>query len=416
MSDVRRWSIVGLLCVGMMIAFLDRATLSVALASQEFKQQFQLTDWMRGALGSAFFLSYAFLQVPGGFVVDRFGVKRPYGFSYLFWCVTAGTTALARAFPMLLGLRVLLGVGEVVVTPASLKWIGANLPEVRRGLATGLLFAFAKLGPALGTVVAAKLLEHYGWQAMFLITGFGALLWLIPWWLTVPPDRGQPLRGVGGGTQPRLGALFKTPLIWGILIGTFSYNYFQYFCLTWLPAYFVEHRRMSLTSSGWYNFFTFGGMAIVAVAAGWAADTLIRQGKDAALVRRLFTAAGFLVASTELIGAWTDSQTLALLFAIVSLSGLGLATANYWVLTQTLLPGPAVGRIAGIQNMASNLAGIVAPALTGWLKQVTGSYLAAFQAVLFFLLLGLFSYLFLVRRKYVPAEFRDWQQQSPVAT
>ena len=73
MTDVRRWSIVALLCFGMMVAFFDRATLSVALASPEFKAQFQLTDWMRGTLGSAFFLSYAFLQVPGGFVVDRFG-------------------------------------------------------------------------------------------------------------------------------------------------------------------------------------------------------------------------------------------------------------------------------------------------------------------------------------------------------
>ncbi|MCC7156609.1 MAG: MFS transporter [Bryobacterales bacterium] len=415
MSDARRWSIVGLLCFGMMVAFFDRATLSVALASPEFKAQFQLTDWMRGALGSAFFLSYAFLQVPGGFVVDRFGVKRPYGLSYFFWCVTAGLTALARGFPMLLGLRVMLGIGEVVVTPASLKWIGTNLPEVRRGLATGLLFAFAKLGPAFGTIVAAKLLQNYGWRVMFLITGFGALLWLIPWWLTVPLDRGQPLRGAGG-TQPRLASLFKTPLIWGILIGTFSYNYFQYFCLTWLPAYFVEHRGLSLTSSGWYNFFTFGGMAIVAVAAGWAADSLIRWGHDPALVRRLFTAAGFLVASTEVFGAWTSSQTLALTFAIVSLSGLGLATANYWALTQTLLPGPAVGRIAGIQNMASNLAGIVAPMLTGWLKEVTGGYMAAFQAVLVFLLLGLVCYLGLVRRKYVPAEFRNWGERAPVAT
>ena len=339
-------------------------------------------------------------------------MKRPYGFSYLFWCVTAGLTALARGFPMLLSLRVMLGIGEVVVTPASLKWIGTNLPEVRRGLATGLLFAFAKLGPAFGTLIAAKLLQNYGWRIMFIVTGFGALLWLIPWWIIVPADSGKALRAAHQGPQPNLASLFRTPLIWGILTGTFCYNYFQYFCLSWLPAYFVEHRGMSLTSSGWYNFFTFGGMAIVAVGAGWAADTLIRWGRDPVRVRRLFTVAGFLVASTEMIGAWTESHQLALIFAIVSLSGLGLATANYWALTQTLLPGPAVGRIAGIQNMASNLAGIVAPMLTGWLKETTGSYLAAFEAVLFFLLLGLFSYLVLVRRKYVPAAFQSWQEPA----
>jgi MFS family permease len=180
--------------------------------------------------------------------------------------------------------------------------------------------------------------------------------------------------------------------------------YFVYFCMTWMPAYFVERRHLSLDSMGMYTLFSFGGMATVSALAGWAADRMIARGGDPVGVRKAFTIAGFLMASTEVIGALSDSNSVALFFAVFSLSGLGLATANYWALTQTLIPGGAIGRIIGIQNCAANLPGIVAPILTGWLMQKTGSYNAPMQAIWFFMLLGIAAYVFLVREKYAPKE------------
>lgn len=103
-----------------------------------------------------------------------------------------------------------------------------------------------------------------------------------------------------------------------------------------------------------------------------------------------------------MIGARSASHDVALFFSVFSLSGLGLATANYWALTQTLIPRGAIGKIVGIQNCAASLPGIVAPILTGWLVQRTGSYEASMNAVWVFLLVGIGSYLFLVRRQYAP--------------
>jgi sugar phosphate permease len=232
---------------------------------------------------------------------------------------------------------------------------------------------------------------------MFIVTGIGGLLWLIPWrLLAVEADS-------IGTVQDRTAAeplmkFLRMPLMWGIMIGTFSYNYFQYFCLTWLPAYFVERRGLDLKSMGWYSMFSFGGMAIVATAAGWWADRLISAGADPAVIRLRFTLAGLAVASTELIGAYAQSDAVALAFAVISLSGLGLATANYWALTQTLLPGSSIGRVAGLQNFASNLSGIIAPVLTGWLIERTGSYDAPMLAVALVLTAGFFAYLILVKR------------------
>jgi MFS-type transporter involved in bile tolerance (Atg22 family) len=152
--------------------------------------------------------------------------------------------------------------------------------------------------------------------------------------------------------------------------------------------------------------FSFGGMATVATLAGWLADRLIARGGDPVRIRKAFTIAGLVLASTELIGALSESQSVALFFAVFSLSGLGVATANYWALTQTLIPGAAIGRIVGVQNCASNLSGIMASILTGWLKQATGSYQAPMQAIWLVLLLGIAAYVFLVRSQYAPTSLQ----------
>jgi MFS family permease len=291
-----------------------------------------------------------------------------------------------------------------------MRWIRFHCAESQRGLAVGLYMAAAKVGPGVGAPIAAWLLGLYGWRTMFVILGLGGLIWLAPWWRLVRDDdreiEAAQVRGSPGARVP-FAAVMASPVIWGTIIGTFCYQYFVYFCMTWMPAYFVERRNLSLNSMGLYTMFSFAGMAAVATLAGWAADRLIAGGRDPVRVRKAFTIAGFLVASTELIGALSDSSSVALFFAVFSLSGLGLTTANYWALTQTLIPGAAVGRIVGIQNCAANLPGIVAPLLTGWLKHTTGSYTAPMQAIWLFLLAGVAAYVFLVREKYAPGVGRS---------
>lgn len=420
MSSRLRWFIIGLLCLGMMFAYFDRVNLSVTLAEKatgaSMKEQFRLTDNDRGALNSAFFWSYAALQIPAGWVVDRFGVKAPFALGFLLWSVISASTAMAGSVRQLFTLRLLLGVGESVVTPAGMRWIRYHCAENQRGLAVGLYMAAAKIGPALGTPIAAWLITLYGWRIMFVILGLGCLLWLIPWLKFVPDDDRQieaaQVKKAPGARVP-FSTVLASPVIWGTVIGTFCYQYFVYFCMTWMPAYFVDRRNLPLNQSGVYTGFSFLGMAIVATLAGWAADRLIDRGRDPVRVRKAFTIAGFLVASTELFGALSDSNSVALFFAIFSLSGLGLTTANYWALTQTLIPGAAVGRIVGIQNCAANLPGIVAPLLTGWLVQSTGSYEAPMQAIWVFLLTGVAAYVFLVRARYAPQRAAE---PSPTAT
>jgi MFS transporter, ACS family, D-galactonate transporter len=402
--QTRRWTIIGLLSLGMVIAYVSRSNLSVAVVLPDFIRNFQLSDTDRGTLNSAFFWAYAALQIPAGWVVDRWGVKLPYAISFLFWCIASGATAFAGSLHSLYALRVLVGVGESVVAPASYRWIRFNFEEKQRGLAVGLYMTGTKIGPAIGAPLAAWLVARYDWRTMFLILGLGGLVWLVPWLALVKNDDRQLSQAAvkKAGAPVPFGRILASPVTWGTVIATFCYMYFVYFCMTWMPAYFVEQRHLTLSKMGLYTFFSFGGMAIVAALAGWAADLLIARGGNPVTVRKWFTIAGFLIASTELIGAQSSSVPVALAFAVISLSGLGLATANYWALTQTLIPAAAIGRISGVQNCFASIAGIVAPILTGWLKQKTGSYEAPMQTIWFFLALGVVSYVVLVREKYAP--------------
>jgi MFS family permease len=403
-AGARRWTIIGLLSLGMIVAYVSRSNLSVVLVLPDFIKSFHLSDTDRGLLNSAFFWAYAVLQIPAGWVVDRYGVKLPYAVSFLFWCIASALTAFAGTLGSLYVLRVLVGAGEAVVAPASYRWIRVNFEEKERGLAIGLYMTGTKIGPAIAAPLAAWLVLHSDWRAMFLIVGAGGLVWLVPWLLLVDNDRPRALKAAAAPSAEAVpfARVLASPVTWGAVIATFCYMYFVYFCMTWMPAYFVEQRHLTLARMGIYTFFSFGGMAIVAVLAGWVADLLIARGGNPVTVRKWFTIAGFAIACTELIGARSESVTVALAFAVISLSGLGLATANYWALTQTLIPAAAIGRISGVQNCAASVAGIVAPILTGWLKQQTGSYQAPMQAIWFFLVVGVLAYVFLVREKYAP--------------
>ncbi len=395
-----RWFVVCLLSLGLIIGYIDRTNFSVALASPAFKQWFQLTDSGRGLLNSAFFWTYMLLQVPAGYLVDRFGPKRPVAYGFLFWCLVSAVTAWTGVFWQLFLLRLALGAGESMLMPGAFRWIRHNIADDQRGLAVGIFTAGSKWGPALAAPLSAWLLHAYGWQKMFWILGFGGLVWLVPWFASVRSQDHIPV-AAAKASEPAIPfrALFRTRAMWGILVGTFCYNYFNFFSLTWLPAYFVERRHLSLESMGFYTMFTYLGTATVAVLAGFAADRMVARGADPVGTRRWFTIAGLLLASTEVFGALADSNRVALFFIIFSMSGLGLATANFWVLTHAVMPGVAAGRITGVQNTSLVFAGVVAPLITGWLKQITGGYTAPMQAIWVVLLVGVGAYYFFVRER-----------------
>jgi ACS family D-galactonate transporter-like MFS transporter len=395
-----RWVVVALLTIAVVIAYANRINLSTALP--EIRKSFPLSLETSGILLSSFFWAYTLLQVPAGWAVDRFGMKWLYAVAFLFWSLISAATALANSVETLITLRVLLGIGEAFVTPASMRYIRKNFAEKERGLPIGIFMSGTKYGPAIGAPLTTYLVLAYGWRQMFVLSGALCIFWLIPWIFFVKNDAktGPVATKAASEQQISWRSLLSSPVIWGSCLATFCYMYFVYFCMTWMPTYYKDKYGLSLTKSGWFTFMSFVGMATIAILAGWAADRLIANGRNPVTVRKAFTIVGFVLAFSVILGALPGSASMTLFWSVFSLTGLGLATANYWALTQTLTPSTASARVAGLQNTAANLAGIAAPWITGILVQKTKSFNTPLMAIGFWLVVGVSCYLFLVREKY----------------
>ncbi|WP_347558769.1 MFS transporter [Robbsia sp. KACC 23696] len=401
-----RWGVLALLASGVLISYVDRTSISSVLADPSFIKRFALTNVDRGWINSAFFWSYGLFQVPMGWVADRYGVKFPYAICFGLWCIVTALMGAVTTLESLVMLRLIIGMAEAIVIPASYRWIRNNFDESQNGLAAGVLTMGNKFGPALGAPVGAWFIVHYSWQAMFIATGIVGLIWLLPWSLLVRNDFPSKSARVQADTRARtvtFGSVLASPVVWGGMITNFCYGYFTFYCMTWMPAYLVEQRGLSIANSGLFTFFSFAGIAIVAVLAGWAADHLIARGGNATFVRKAFTIAGFVGGCTVLLGAYAHSLGMALFWNVLSLSLLGLATANNLVLSRlTMIPRPAIGLVTGVQQLATSLAGGVAASLSGWLLHVSGSYDLPMLVILVFLLIGAVTTVFMFRPEWAP--------------
>lgn len=402
----KRWSILILLALGAVIAFASRTNIPQAQLDKSFINQFHLSKTDLGVVNSAFFWSYMFLQIPMGWIVDRYGTKIPYAISFVFWCVGSAATGLVNGIGGLIGTQLAVGAGEAVMMPASYRWIRNNFAERQNGLAVGIFMIGTKVGPAIGPLIAGYLLVAYGWKSMFVVIGLGGLLWLVPWMLLVKNDKPE-VSAQAKAKQYKsaipMSAILASPLVWGTIIINFCYNYFVFYDMKWMPDYLKNNHHLSFQMERLITFASFMGISIVALAAGWVADIMIGRGMDKVFVRKAFVIAGFMLASTEILGALTTSVHTSLIWTVVSLSGLGFATANHLALCRlTLIPKPAVGLVTGVQMVSTSLAGIAAPIVSGWLLQTTGSYRAPMQVIFFFLIIGALTTLFLLREKWAP--------------
>jgi MFS transporter, ACS family, D-galactonate transporter len=394
-SDHRRWSIVGLLFAASLINYLDRAAISFALPL--ISKDFQLTAQGKGLLLSSFFWSYALMQIPVGWAADRFNLRWLYAGAFIIWSFAQGLTGLAESLMALLAFRILLGIGESIYLPGGTKIVSLLFSAKERGLPSGLFDFGTRTGLVLEGILVPRLLLHFGWRRTFLILGFTALVWLVPWfWIF--PGRLQMVRAdtASPSVAPRSAArtLLSRNLL-GICLGFFCFDYYWYVLVTWLPDYLVTVRQLSIVQAGFYAslaFFTFG---IAEPIGGWIADSLIRRGWDETSTRKGIVTVAFAM-GIFLIPAMRTIHTGMAIVLLIAASLVGLATGNLLAILQSCAPSEAVGIWTGAENFAGNLAGIIAPLAVGFLITSYGSYVPGFQLASIILLAGLLAYWFVV--------------------
>lgn len=393
----RRWAIVSLLFTASVINYLDRAAISFALPL--ISRDFHLTPETKGLLLSSFFWSYALMQIPIGWCADRLNLRWLYAGAFALWSLAQGLTGLAGSFGVLLGFRVLLGVGESIYLPGGVKIVSLMFSRKDRGLPSGLFDFGTRTGLVLEGILVPWLLVRYGWRHTFLLLGFTALVWIVPWFLVFPRRIGpvnKPLVAAGHGILPP--AWWRTLLnrnLLGICLGFFCFDYYWYVLVTWLPDYLVTVRHLSIVQAGFYAslaFFTFG---VAEPIGGWMADSLVRRGWDETRTRKGIVTVAFFM-GLLLIAAMRTADTGMAIGFLIGASLVGLATGNLLVILQCCAPHERVGIWTGAENFAGNLAGVIAPLAVGLLIKRSGSYVPGFELGAIILLVGLLAYWFLV--------------------
>ena len=388
------WFALILLVISICINYIDRGNLSVA--GPDVAREFGANPERMGLLFSAFFAPYALFQIFAGWLIQRYNVNWLYALGFLIWSGATALTGLANGFAMLFALRLVLGLAESVAYPCYSKIIANGFPEQQRGVANSLIDWGSKMGQALGVVLCGVLLANYGWRNMFLLIGGISMVWLIPWvWVSMY----QKTDSAGSGVvikPPTILEIVSKRSAWGTFIGLFCYNYMAYFLITWLPSYLRTERHYTkemISTLGSLPFFAIGFSSLL---SGSLSDYLIRRGASPTRVRKGFLVTGLTMSTLVLAASLVTDQKISMGILVAGCVSMGIASSNIWALTQRLSGRGAAAQWTGLQNGFGNLAGVIAPWLTGWTVHTTGSFFYAFVVAAGIVILGAMAYLWIV--------------------
>lgn len=287
--------------------------------------------------------------------------------------LSTAATGLVTGFAALLAMRMLLGVGESVMFPASSKICAQHLPEEARGFANGTINAAMRWGSAVGTFGGGMLMARYGWRSAFVAIGAVSLLWLPAWGRWKPVNAVVTKEEAAAGT-PTFAAILRQRSFWGATSGHFCANYLVYFLISWLPYYLVRERGLSMGTMASAAGAIWVVDSLASIATGSITDWCIRRGASPTIARKWAMAVGFSLAAAAL-GACALAGPRTYLACLMAVAlGCGAANAGTFAFAQTLAGPRAAGRWVGLENGIANLSGIVGPAVTGFLIDRTGHF------------------------------------------
>jgi ACS family D-galactonate transporter-like MFS transporter len=393
-----RWKIFLLLMMLTAINYIDRASLSVAMPLMS--KEFDLDPAMQGLILSSFFWTYAFMQVPGGMLADRYKPRIVIALSTVGWGFFQAIAAFAANWPMLLLTRLGLGVTEGPIFPAGGKLNAMWMTSTERARGATLLTGGASLGTALGAIVIAELIAALGsWRLAFVIAGVGTIACgLLAWWYIRNSPREHPMvsdaearhiekaHAAEDAQNTHIGcgswsAYFRFRSVWCMCLGYMFFAIVFYGLLTWLPSYLFEVHGFDIKTLGGATFIIFFSGFVGDLVGGWINDQWRARGGTPNQVFRtmLAVAALFTTVSIFAVGYVSDPVTVVALLSVVLffLRWCGI----YWAIPLILATRDRAGFLCGCMNLSANIAGIAVPVIVGFIVQITGSY---FLAMMFF--------------------------------
>lgn len=408
-----RWLVVFLLFVATTINYMDRAILGVAGPSM--MEDLSLTAVEFGILGSAFFWSYALMQIPVGVIVDKLGARLTYSIAIVWWSLCTVFTGMGRSLGALIGIRVLMGIGEAPAFPTNTRVISDWLPSHERGVANGIFNSGTAIGIGITTPILAWIIENWGWQTSFVIIGSVGFLWLAFWLFffknhpkesKIANDAEVAYIEEGLSQKEKAPAVNISPIkflkyrnVYPMLYGLFAHNYLTYLMMTWLPTYLVVERQMTLLKAGFFTMLPWIMSFLGNILGGVLSDALIRRGWNSIKARKAILTLGMLFPLAIIPTIYTDSAIMALMYISLAIGGEGLAAGILWATVSDVAPKGAEGKLAGLQNFVGNLAGWIAPVATGVLVAKLNNFTIALIIPVVICLIAAVGYTFVLKNE-----------------
>jgi ACS family D-galactonate transporter-like MFS transporter len=414
----RRFVIMGLLFVTVVINYLDRANLSIAAPG--IAADLRLDPVRLGVVFSAFGWLYTGMQLPGGWVVDRVNPRILYPVTIFCWSLATFTLGLANGMLVLIAMRGAIGFFEapsfLMNNRIATTWFG----ERERATCVAVYCSAMFVGLAFLTPVLTWLKVSFGWQWIFFATGVLGLVWAFVFRALYRDPSEYPgvndaeielIRGSGGipdmsrrivrRRQERstsvwrdLGVVLGRRKLWGVYFGHYATATMSSFFLTWFPTYLVTYRHLTFIKAGIYGGIPFLGAFIGVLCSGTLSDALVRRGYDLSFARKAPLITG-LVLSTFIFGAnFVNEPALIILFLSIAFFGDGMATIH-WALVSTTAPERLMGLASGIFNGVGGIAGITGPIIIGFLLR-GGDFTLPLTFISCIAFAGVLSYIFVL--------------------
>ncbi|MGY4493679.1 MFS transporter [Pseudomonas sp. TE3610] len=422
----RRFVILSLIFIVTVLNYADRATMSIA--GTGVVKDLGLDPIMLGMIFSAFAWAYALGQIPGGWLLDKFGARRVYGCSLLLWSLftmmqgTVGWFGLvgSTAAMTLFGMRFMLGLVESPAFPANNRIVSCWFPTSERGTASALFNSAQYMAVVVFAPLMAWLTHALGWEHVFLWMGALGLVATVFWFALYREPHSDPrlsaaemdymreggalvdLEATRKASKPtftfaEVAQLFTNRTLWAIYLGQYCITALTYFFITWFPIYLIKGRGLSIMEAGWVAALPaicgFSG----GVLGGVVSDYLIRQGMHPSRARKTPFVIGMTLAASLVSANYVDANWMVIALMALAFFGKGLAAVGWAVLSDTA-PKGMVGLSGGVFNGIGNIAGIVTPVVIGFVVASTGSFDKALWFVAAHGVLGIFAYVVLAGR------------------
>ena len=409
----KRYNMLGLIFISVVVNYMDRANLGVASTALRHDLGFSMVQM--GLILSAFGWTYAFLQVPGGIMVDVFRTRVLYSVIMFLWSVATVIQGFANSALTLVGCRLSIGIFEAPSYPCNNRIVTSWFPDRERATAISIYTSGQYLGLAALSYALVAVEESLGWRGLFYITGAVGIVWAGLVWLLYRDPAEHPtvntaeidyIRAGGGLPDARrktgtenfrwrdLGEAFRHRKLWGVYLGQYCLGSLFWFFLAWFPTYLKESRGLTGLSSGFYGSVPYLGAFAGILLSGFTSDWLLKRGYSMSFARKTPVLCGMALMTTVVAANFTDSTPLIITFMTIAFFGNGLASIT-WVFISTIAPVRLIGLVGGTFNFIGNLSGATFPLLIGWLAK-DGNFTPALFVIGGVSVVGFCSYFFLV--------------------